>query len=132
VGRDVETRETSGGDTVANVSLAFTYGRKGDDGKRPTQWVDGVLWGKRADALAQYLVKGQKVVVSLADVAIETYTTRDGDAKSKLVGKIEDIELAGKPKSAEDRAPAPAPAPKQKPAAKQNNFDDDLDGDIPF
>jgi single-strand DNA-binding protein len=40
---------------VANVSLAFTYGKKGDDGKRPTQWVDASLWGQRAESLAPYI-----------------------------------------------------------------------------
>lgn len=34
IGRDVEVRYTAGGDAVASLSLAFTYVRKGEDGKR--------------------------------------------------------------------------------------------------
>ena len=68
IGRDAEIRHTAGGDAVASLSLAFTYGRKGEDGKRPTQWVDASLWGKRAEALAQYLTKGSLVAVTPEDV----------------------------------------------------------------
>ena len=52
IGRDVELRTTQSGETVAGLSLAFSFGKKGADGKRPTQWVDASLWGKRAEALA--------------------------------------------------------------------------------
>ena len=37
LGRDAEVRRTSGGDPVATLSLAYNYGRKGADNKRPTQ-----------------------------------------------------------------------------------------------
>ena len=49
IGRDAEVRHTAKGDSVANLSLAYNYGQKGSDGKRPSQWIDGSLWGKRAD-----------------------------------------------------------------------------------
>ena len=52
IGRDVELRFLPQGDAVANISLAFTYGRKDSEGKRPTQWVEASIWSKRAEALA--------------------------------------------------------------------------------
>ena len=52
IGKDAEVRFTPGGTAVANVSLAFTYGKKGDDGKRQTQWVDASIWGQRAEPMA--------------------------------------------------------------------------------
>lgn len=131
IGRDVEVRSTTAGEQVANVSLAFSYGRKGSDGKRPTQWVDGALWGKRAEALAQYLTKGTLVAVTLEDVAIQTFEKQDGTTASKLVGKITAIDLAGSPKDAAAAPPPPPPPPKPKPAAPTGGFDD-MDDDIPF
>lgn len=131
IGRDAEVRFTPKGEPVANLSLAFTYGRKGDDGKRPTQWVDGSLWGKRAEALAQYLTKGALVSVTLEDVAIETFTKADGTPSSKLVARVSNVELAGSPTQAQKPAPAPAPAPKSKPAPS-SSFDDLDDSEIPF
>ncbi len=138
IGRDAELRSTPAGESVANVSLAFNWGRKGEDGKRPTTWVDGALWGKRAEALAPYLTKGTSVVVTLEDIHIETYTARDQSTGSKIVGRIVGVELAGggerKEASEPASAPAPRPAPAPKPAPKPapaGGFSD-FDDDIPF
>lgn len=120
IGRDVEVRFTSGGDAVAGVSLAYTYGRKGKDGKRPTQWIDGSLWGKQSEALAPYLTKGTKIVATLDEIHIESYVGKDGAEKSKLVGKIVGVNFAGKPTDADQPA-----APKPKPVA-------DIQDDVPF
>lgn len=93
LGRDAEIRYTSGGDSVTSLSLAFSYGRKGDDGKRPTQWVEGSLWGKLAEALAPYLLKGTQVSVTLEDIRIEEYESK-GKTGTKMIGKVTAIELA--------------------------------------
>lgn len=131
LGRDAEVRYTPDGTPVANLSLAFSYGKKGTDGKRPTQWVDGSLWNKRAEALAQYLTKGTLLAVTLEDVAIETFTKSDGTPSSKLVARVTNVELAGSPTQAQKPAPAPAPAPKPK-TAPSSSFDDLDDSEIPF
>lgn len=140
IGRDVEIRYTQGSDAVASLSLAFSYGRKGDDGKRPTQWVDASLWGKRAEALAPYLKKGGLVSVSLEDVHTEVYQGRSGEA-TKVVARVVDIELAGSSErqQAAPAAQAPArqqqqrPAQPQRPApAPQGSGFSDMDDDIPF
>lgn len=136
IGRDAEIRHTAGGDAVASLSLAFTYGRKGEDGKRPTQWVDASIWGKRAEVLAPYLLKGGMVAVTLEDVAIQTFNKSDGSIGTKLAGRVMDIELAGGGQAAAPAAPPPKPAP-PKPAPRPtappagSGFDD-MDDDIPF
>ena len=133
IGRDVEVRFTAGGDAVASLSLAFTYGRKGEDGKRPTQWVDASLWGKRAEALAPYLLKGGLVAVTLEEVHIETYQSANGQGH-KLAGKVLDIELAGgsdRPAAAPRPAAPPARPPARSPAPAGSGFDD-MSDDIPF
>ena len=134
IGRDVEVRFLDGGDAVINVSLAFSYGKKGGDGKRQSQWVDAAMYGKRAEALAPYLTKGTKVAVTLEDVAIQTYKTREGADGHKMVGKIGQLDLASAPKS-QDVAPAlrSPPPPPPKPAARPapTGFAD-MDDDIPF
>ena len=43
IGRDAELRYTPNGDAVCNIPVAVDYGRKGQDGKRPTQWYDVTL-----------------------------------------------------------------------------------------
>lgn len=128
LGRDAEVRYTNSGEPVAGLSLAFSYGRKGPDGKKPTQWVDAALWGKLAEALAPYLTKGTQVYVLLDDVHVETYQQRDGSQGVKLAGKVATIDLA----SGQGAKPAEqASKPQSKPAATGSGFDD-MDDDIPF
>lgn len=137
IGKDAELRRTDR-DSVINLALAYNYGRKAADGNKPTQWLDATLWGKRAEALEQYLLKGQQVYAVINDAHIETFEKRDGGSGFKLTGTVGEIELVGgKPQGSGDRERAPVRrepeqrrAPAQKPAA-QGGFDD-MDDDIPF
>lgn len=92
LGRDAELRRTPDGKAVVNLALAFNYGRKGDDGKRPTQWVEASLWEQRAEALAPYLRKGEAISCTLSDPHIETYEGQNGQGH-KLVARVLDLEL---------------------------------------
>lgn len=135
LGRDAELRRTPNNDPVCTLALAFSYGRKDDSGKRPTQWVEATLWGKRAEALAQYLTKGSAVVVTLNEVHIETYQGNNG-AGHKLAGQVVEIELAG----GGTQAPAQqrqATNTQQRSNQQQTNKRPaphfaDMDDDIPF
>jgi len=130
VGNDPELRYTPNGHAVIKLSLAFNYGRKGDDGKRPTTWVDAALWGKQAEALAPHLAKGTQLCVTVRDVRLEEFQRRDGGSGSKIAGDIAAIEFAGpKPEGGQPRQQAPRPAPQSsaKPAQDYDSFDD-----IPF
>lgn len=136
IGRDAELRYTPSGDAVCNLALACDYGRK-VDGKRPTQWVDATLWGKQAEAMAPYLIKGQQVHFTMDDAHIETYAKTGGGEGFKLTGKIIVIKFAGSPPQAagnQQQAPQQrqqAQRPQQ--AAPQPAPDDSqYDPDIPF
>ena len=128
LGRDAELRATPKGEHVARLSLAFTWGTKGDDGKRAVLWVDGNFWGKRAEALSQYLTKGSLVSVTLEDVHMETFQSQGVD-RTKMVGRVGSLDLAGGTQQA--AAPAQAPKPPA-PAPRPGSGFDDMDDDIPF
>ena len=130
LGRDCELRTTQSGDAVASLSLAMDY-RNGRE--KATQWVDAALWGKMAEALTQYLVKGKLVCVTLDDVHIEEYPKRDGGTGTKLVGRVSKLELAGGGRDDGERTAPPAQrqAPKPAPKASANAFGD-MDDDFPF
>ncbi len=137
LGRDAEMRYTPAGDAVCNLSLAVNYGKKGDDGNRPTQWIDASLWGKAAEALCQYLVKGSVHCFELSDLHIETYNKADGSSGTKLAARVDSVEL-GPRVGGQDAGSAPprqAAAPAARPAASKPkpapNFSD-MDDDIPF
>ena len=136
IGNDPAVRITTGGDPVINLSLAANYGRPGEDGKRPTQWYDASLWGKRAEALAPYLKKGDRIYVVMNDVHIETYQ-KNGQDVPKLVAKINDVELIG---SGERQQTGTSTGSQQADYAAASggtarrpvNSVNDLDSDLPF
>jgi single-strand DNA-binding protein len=130
IGKDAEVRYTPGGAAVANVSLAFSYGKRGDDGKRPTQWVDASLWGQRAESLAPYIKKGGQIVAYLEDVSIQTFTKGDGTQATKMVARLVDLEFVAGGEQASSQ-PKPQPKPQAAPQSHGSGFDD-MDDDIPF
>ena len=134
LGKDAELRFTPKGEAVANLALAINYGRKGDDGNRPTQWIEASLWGQRAQSLVEYLTKGKLLYVVIEEPHIETYQGKSGQG-SKLVGRIASLEFAGgndRQQNDTPRQSAPAPsAPAPKKQASGGGFGD-FDDDVPF
>ena len=45
LGRDAELRYLTDGTPVLGMALAYNYGKKDDQGNRPTQWIDASLFG---------------------------------------------------------------------------------------
>jgi single-strand DNA-binding protein len=133
LGRDCELRYMPDGTAVANLALAYNHGTKDAAGKRQTQWVDGALYGKRAEALKPHLLKGIAIGVTLADPHIEVFTRRDNTRGEKLVARIIDLEFAGGGSGAKTERPASPPSAPAAPAGTPapGGFDD-FDGDVPF
>ena len=117
LGRDAVLRD-AGSTKVINLALAVNYGY-GD--KKGTQWYDIAVFGKQAEALVQWAVKGSIWCVSVKDLHIEP---AKGEYQAKLVGVALDVNFAPQQKSSDD----PAPKPKQ----KVQQVDGDLNSDVPF
>lgn len=144
LGRDAELRYTPDGNAVCNLALACEYGRKGQDGKRPTQWVDATLWGKQAEAMAQYLVKGQQVHFTIDDAHVEVFTKSDQTQGVKLTGRVIVIKFSGSPpqqaqQGGQQSQARPQQRPQSRPQAQAQNQQgapgpdyDSFDDDIPF
>ena len=115
LGRDAVLRD-AGSTKVINLALAVNYGY-GE--KKGTQWYDIAVFGKQAEALVQWAVKGSIWCVSVKDLHIEP---AKGEYQAKLVGVALDVNFAPQQKSNDDQAP------KQ----KSQPVDGDLNSDIPF
>ena len=65
LGRDPETRYTSGGQAVANFSVATdeTYKDRNGERQKRTEWHKIVVWGKQAEIAQQYLKKGSLIFI---------------------------------------------------------------------
>jgi single-strand DNA-binding protein len=98
IGKDAETRTTQGGDSVTSFNVAVED-RAGKE--KATLWFSCSLWGKRGDALAQYLTKGSKVCVA-GDLS-----TREHEGKTYLQIRVDQVSLmGGKPEGRADTPPA--------------------------
>lgn len=124
LGRDAEVRSTPNGDAVCNFSVADSQGKD-----KPTIWWRCQLWGKRAQSLSQYLVKGQSVTVS--GTITEREYEKDGQTFKAMEIRVNDVALqGGKPQERQEQRQAPRQAPKQ--SSGGSGFDDFDNSDIPF
>lgn len=129
IGRDAELRYTPQSEPVINLALAFNYGKKADN---TSQWVDATLWGKRAEALAQYLIKGQQIYAVIDDPHIQTFQKQNGEQASKLVGRISNVEFAGpRPAGAQPQQQQQRQAPPAQTAPPASSLAD-MSDDVPF
>ncbi len=121
VGKDAELRRTPGGDAVLQFSVADNQGRD-----KTTTWWRCSLWGKRAEALSQYVTRGQQVTV-VGTVSEREWTDRDGMARKSLEVRVSEIALQGGRRDEAERPAPQRPAPRPEPPV-----DIDDDSTIPF
>lgn len=113
IGRDAQTRP-AGLDSVTGFSVAVEH-RAGNE--KTTLWFDVSLWGRRGEALAQYLTKGARVAVS------GDFSTRDHDGKTYLQVRADHVTLMGGARS--DDVPRQEPERRPQPHSI-------ADDEIPF
>ena len=120
LGKDAEVKYLANGDAICNFSVADSQGRD-----KPTIWWNCGLYGKRAESLSQYLIKGQAVTVT-GSVSEREWSDKNGNQRKSMDVRVNDVALQGGRKDAEpqqERRQAPKP---------QQSFDDDDSDDIPF
>lgn len=89
LGRAAEVKHLNSGDAICNFSIADSMGK--DKG---TIWWNCSLFGKRAESLAQYLVKGQAVTVS-GTVSEREWTDKDGAKRKSMDVRVNEVALQG-------------------------------------
>lgn len=113
LGRDPETRYTSGGQAVCNFSIATdsTYKDRAGERQKRTEWHRIVLWGKLAEIAQQYLKKGHLVFIEGRIQTREWEDKRDGQKRTttEIVGN-EMRMLTSRAESAAAGAGSSAPA----------------------
>jgi single-strand DNA-binding protein len=82
LGRDAELRYTPGGAAVSKFSIATTeiWNDKSGQRQERTEWHNIDLWGKQAESLSGYLVKGKQVYVE-GRLQTDEYTDKDGNKR---------------------------------------------------
>src|SRR4051794_6469548 len=89
LGRDPETRYTTGGDAVTNLNIATTEAWKDKSGEKQekTEWHRVVLFGRQAEIAGEYLKKGRSVYIE-GRLQTRKYTDKEGVEKyaTEVVG----------------------------------------------
>jgi len=127
LGKDAELKYMQNGDPIASFSVADSQGKD-----KQTIWWRCSLFGKRADSLANYLLKGQAVTVT-GVVTEREYTDKDGNQKKAQEIRVNDVALQGGKKDSHATVAAPAPRTQARPApAPASSGFDDMSDDVPF
>lgn len=92
LGRDSEIRSTQSGTSILTFPLAVSERiKKGDNWEDYTNWIDVVVFGRRADSLSKILAKGMKIAVS-GHLRYSSWE-RDGQKRSKLEVIADDVDI---------------------------------------
>ena len=128
LGRDCDTRHTAAGDAVVSFSVGVKAGF-GD--KATTTWANCAMFGKRGEAVAQYLKKGTLVGI-VGEVNLREYQDKEGQKRYSLDVRVSDLTLLGGKSDRSESAPSqPKHAPRNAQGAPKTSFDG-MDDDIPF
>ena len=95
--RDIELRQTQSGYSIGAISVAVNDRRKNpqtEEWEDKPNFVECTLFGKRAEGLAPYLKKGQKVGIN-GKLDWQQWETQDGSKRSTLKVIVNDLELLG-------------------------------------
>ena len=138
LGRDPETRYTTSGEAVTNVSIATTDTWKDKSGEKQerTEWHRVAFFGKLAEIAGEYLKKGSQVYV---EGRLQTRKWQDKEGQEKYTTEIVADRMqmlgsragSGVSDAGSERSPAAAGNAGRASAPAKKNVDD-LDDDIPF
>ena len=153
VTRDPEVRQTSGGQMVANFSVATNRVWTDSNGQKQekAEFHNIVVWGKLAEIVSQYVTKGRKIFVE-GRMQTRDWEGDDGQKRYRMEIVAENfilLDRAGNPTPGGDfggggapAAPAAAPsggaapaggASDSKPAAKPELKEEEVSiDDLPF
>ena len=91
--RDSELRYTPSGTAVTDVVIASNrIWSKDSERQEETTFVDVTIWGKQAESLHTYLVKGRHLMI-VGRLKLNKWETEEGDKRSKLTMVAEKINL---------------------------------------
>ena len=128
LGADVSIKSLLSGDSIANFSIATSRKRKGDE---VTTWWRCALFGKRGEALAQYLHKGDPVLIQ-GEPYLRQYTDKQGNERQSLECDVKEWAFVSSKGERQEGGGYAAPAQSKPKADPQAPSANDFDDDIPF
>ncbi len=96
-----ELRFTPGGDAVAtlNVASGRSFKTKSGEEKEDTVFIDVIVWRKQAETCAEYLVKGQKVMIE-GRLSMRRWETKEKEKRRTYEIEAQRVIFMEKPRGA--------------------------------
>jgi len=97
VGNDPEIKSFDGGKKLAKLSIATNESYKNEKGEKveETQWHNLVAWGKTADIIEKYVVKGKEIAIE-GKLAHRSYEDKNGEKRYVTEVVIDELLMLGK------------------------------------
>ena len=97
VGNDPEIKTFDGGKKLAKLAIATNESYKNDKGEKveETQWHNLVAWGKTAEIIEKYVVKGKEIAIE-GKLTHRSYEDKNGEKRYVTEVVIDEVLLLGK------------------------------------
>ena len=125
--RHPELKSTTGGTEVLSFGVAVNDRRRNPstgEWEDSPNFVDCIVFGKRASALYGYLHKGTKVAIE-GKLRYSSWE-REGQRRSKLEIVVDEIEFLSQPQGEAQQTPQPAEQPSHQAPPEAEVYDEDI------
>ncbi len=97
VGNDPEIKTFDGGKKLAKLNVATNESYKNDKGEKveETQWHNLIAWGKTADIIEKYVVKGKEIAIE-GKLTHKSYEDKSGEKRYVTEIVIDELLMLGK------------------------------------
>jgi single-strand DNA-binding protein len=97
VGNDPEIKTFDGGKKLAKLNVATNESYKNEKGEKveETQWHSLIAWGKTADIIEKYVVKGKEIAIE-GKLTHRSYEDKNGEKRYVTEVVIDELMLLGK------------------------------------
>ena len=97
VGNDPEIKTFDGGKKLAKLNVATNESYKNDKGEKveETQWHNLIAWGKTADTIEKYVVKGKEIAIE-GKLTHKSYEDKNGEKRYVTEVVIDELLMLGK------------------------------------
>jgi single-strand DNA-binding protein len=140
LGEDAELKYTQGGQAVARIRLCTSKKWVDKDGKKQErpEWHTCNWWGKGAEAVAQYMLKGNKILLE-GELQTRSWDDKDGNKRYSTEVNVHNVELLTPKNSGQSAGNAREDQRRQARAAAPKDYDEQTgevyqedDSDVPF
>jgi single-strand DNA-binding protein len=97
VGNDPEIKTFDGGKKLTKLAIATNESYKNEKGEKveETQWHNLVAWGKTAEIIEKYVVKGKEIAIE-GKLTHRSYEDKNGEKRYVTEVVIDELLMLGK------------------------------------